>query len=122
MSAPNRREQIEALRRAEVDVIVFDVAHGHSQNVIEAVRETKKQFPELQVIAGNVGTAEGTEALIKAGADGIKIGIGPGSICTTRIVAGVGVPQITAIMDCAEWPGNIRFRLLPTAVSSFPET
>jgi IMP dehydrogenase len=84
-----------------VDVIVFDVAHGHTQNVIEAVRETKKQYPELQVIAGNVGTAEGTEALIKAGADGIKIGIGPGSICTTRVVAGVGVPQITAIMDCA---------------------
>jgi IMP dehydrogenase len=98
---PNRQEQVEALRRAEVDVIVFDVAHGHSQNVIDAVRETKKQYPELQVIAGNVGTAEGMEVLIKAGADGIKIGIGPGSICTTRIVAGVGVPQITAIMDCA---------------------
>jgi IMP dehydrogenase len=98
---PNRLEQVEALRRAEVDVIVFDVAHGHSKNVLEAVKETKKKFPEMQVIAGNVGTAEGAEALIKAGADGIKIGIGPGSICTTRIVAGVGVPQITAIMECA---------------------
>jgi IMP dehydrogenase len=98
---PNRVEQVEALRKTEVDVIVFDVAHGHSQNVVEAVKETKKKFPELQVIAGNVGTAEGTEALIKAGADGIKIGIGPGSICTTRIVAGVGVPQMTAIMECS---------------------
>jgi IMP dehydrogenase len=97
----NRWEQIEALQKAEVDVIIFDVAHGHSKNVLEAVKETKKKFPDLQVIAGNVGTAEGTEALIKAGADGIKIGIGPGSICTTRIVAGVGVPQITAIMDCS---------------------
>jgi IMP dehydrogenase len=98
---PNRHEQIDALIKAEVDVIVFDVAHGHTKNVIEAVQETKRQYPELQVIAGNVGTAEGTEALINAGVDGIKIGIGPGSICTTRIVAGVGVPQITAIMDCA---------------------
>ncbi|MEW6187035.1 MAG: IMP dehydrogenase [Thermodesulfobacteriota bacterium] len=98
---PNRWEQIESLRKAEVDVIVFDVAHGHSKNVIEAVRETKKKYPDLQVIAGNVATAEGTEALIKAGVDGVKIGIGPGSICTTRVVAGVGVPQITAILDCA---------------------
>jgi IMP dehydrogenase len=98
---PTRLEHVEALRKAEVDVIVFDVAHGHSKNVIEAVKETKKRYPEMQIIAGNVGTAEGTEALIKAGADGIKIGIGPGSICTTRIVAGVGVPQITAIMECS---------------------
>jgi IMP dehydrogenase len=98
---PNRMEHIEALLKAEVDVIVFDVAHGHSKNVIEAVRETKRKYPDLQIIAGNVATAEGTEALIKAGADGVKIGIGPGSICTTRVVAGVGVPQMTAIMDCA---------------------
>jgi IMP dehydrogenase len=108
----NRLEQIEALRRAEVDVVVFDVAHGHSKNVIEAVRETKKKYPELQVIAGNVGTSEGTEALIKAGADGIKIGIGPGSICTTRIVAGVGVPQITAIMDCARVAKKFKIPLI----------
>jgi IMP dehydrogenase len=94
-------DRVEALRRAEVDVVVVDVAHGHSRNVVEAVKNIKKRFPELQVIAGNVGTAEGTEALIKAGADGIKVGIGPGSICTTRIVAGVGVPQVTAIMACA---------------------
>ncbi len=108
----NRWEQIEALRKAEVDVIVFDVAHGHSRNVIEAVQETKKKSPELQVVAGNVGTAEGTEALIKAGADGIKIGIGPGSICTTRIVAGVGVPQITAIMDCARVAKKFKIPLI----------
>lgn len=98
---PRELDRVEALRRAEVDVVVVDVAHGHSRNVVEAVKNIKKRFPELQVIAGNVGTAEGTEALIKAGADGIKVGIGPGSICTTRIVAGVGVPQVTAIMDCA---------------------
>ena len=99
--APGELDRVEALRRAEVDVVVVDVAHGHSRNVVEAVRNIKKRFPDLQVIAGNVGTAEGAEALIKAGADGVKVGIGPGSICTTRIVAGVGVPQITAIMACA---------------------
>jgi IMP dehydrogenase len=108
----NRWEQIESLQRAEVDVIVFDVAHGHSKNVIDAVQETKKKYPDLQVIAGNVGTAEGTAALIKAGADGIKIGIGPGSICTTRIVAGVGVPQITAIMDCARVAKKFKIPLI----------
>ncbi len=99
--SPGELDRVEALRRAEVDVVVVDVAHGHSQNVVEAVKNIKKRFADLQVIAGNVGTAEGAEALIKAGADGVKVGIGPGSICTTRIVAGVGVPQITAIMTCA---------------------
>jgi IMP dehydrogenase len=99
---PQELERAEALRKAEVDVVVVDVAHGHSKNVVEAVRNIKRKFPDLAVIAGNVGTAEGTEALIKAGADGIKVGIGPGSICTTRVVAGVGVPQITAIMACAQ--------------------
>ncbi len=99
---PQELERAEALRKAEVDVVVVDVAHGHSKNVVETVRKIKKKFPDLAVIAGNVGTAEGTEALIKAGADGIKVGIGPGSICTTRVVAGVGVPQITAIMDCSK--------------------
>lgn len=98
---PQELERAEALRKAEVDVVVVDVAHGHSKNVVETVRQIKKKYPDLAVIAGNVGTAEGTEALIKAGADGIKVGIGPGSICTTRVVAGVGVPQITAIMDCS---------------------
>ncbi len=90
-----------ALRSAGADVVVVDSAHGHSRNVIKAVQTIKAEFPDLQVIAGNVATAEGTEALIQAGADGVKIGVGPGSICTTRIVAGVGVPQVSAIMDCA---------------------
>lgn len=89
----------EALIDAEVDVIIVDTAHGHSQSVLEAVKNIKKRFPEVQIIGGNIATKEGAEALIKAGADAVKVGIGPGSICTTRIVAGVGVPQLTAIMD-----------------------
>lgn len=93
--------RMEALIKAGVDLVVIDTAHGHSQGVIEAVRNAKTTFPGVEIIAGNIATAEATEALIKAGADGIKIGIGPGSICTTRVVAGVGVPQVTAIMDCA---------------------
>ena len=119
---PGEMDRIEALRRAEVDVVVVDVAHGHSRNVVEVVGNIKRRFPDLQVIAGNVGTAEGAEALIKAGADGVKVGIGPGSICTTRIVAGVGVPQVTAIMACAGVAKNIKFRLLPTAGSNSPGT
>jgi len=94
-------ERVEVLVKAGVDVIVVDTAHGHSKKVIETVKAIKKAYPELQVIAGNVATAEATEELIKAGADAIKVGIGPGSICTTRIVAGIGVPQLTAILDCA---------------------
>ncbi|MBF0182771.1 MAG: IMP dehydrogenase [Magnetococcales bacterium] len=90
----------EALIEAEVDVIVVDTAHGHSESVLEMVTWIKRNHPQCEVIAGNVATAEGTRDLIAAGADGIKVGIGPGSICTTRIVAGVGVPQITAIADC----------------------
>lgn len=88
------------LRKAGVDVVVIDSAHGHSKRVLEAVRTIKTSFPDLPVIAGNVATAEGTEALIEAGANAVKVGIGPGSICTTRIVAGVGVPQITALQHC----------------------
>ena len=95
-------ERIEALVQAKVDVIVIDTAHGHSAGVLEGVRAARKRFPELQIIAGNVATKEATKALIDAGADCVKIGIGPGSICTTRVVAGIGVPQITAVMDCAE--------------------
>lgn len=95
-------ERIAALVEAEVDVIVVDTAHGHSQGVLDAVRKIKAKYPELDLIAGNVATAEATEDLIKAGADVVKVGIGPGSICTTRVVAGVGVPQITAIYDCAK--------------------
>ena len=95
-------ERVDALVKAKVDVITIDTAHGHSQGVLEAVKQVKQAYPELQVIAGNVATAEATEDLIKAGADCVKVGIGPGSICTTRIVAGVGVPQLTAVMDCVE--------------------
>ncbi len=91
----------DALTGAGVDVICMDSAHGHSKNILNAVAELKKHFPDLQVIAGNVATAAGTEALIKAGADCVKVGVGPGSICTTRIVAGVGVPQVTAVNNCA---------------------
>ena len=95
-------ERVEALVKAKVDVITIDTAHGHSKGVLDAVKQVKEVYPELQVIAGNVATAEATEDLIKAGADCVKVGIGPGSICTTRIVAGVGVPQLTAVMDCVE--------------------
>ncbi len=95
-------ERVKALVEAEVDVITIDTAHGHSKGVIEGVRAIKEKYPKLQVIAGNVATAEATRALIEAGADCVKVGIGPGSICTTRVVAGVGVPQLTAVMDCVE--------------------
>jgi IMP dehydrogenase len=94
--------RVEALLKAGVDVIVIDTAHGHSQGVIDAVAALKRTFPQIELVAGNVATAEAAQALIKAGADAIKVGIGPGSICTTRIVAGVGVPQITAISECAK--------------------
>ena len=97
----DRDERVEALVAAGLDVIVVDTAHGHSKNVLDAVRAIKRRFPNLPIIAGNVATADGTQALIDAGADGVKAGIGPGSICTTRIVAGTGVPQITAIAGCA---------------------
>ena len=95
-------ERIEALVEAKADVIVLDTAHGHSANVINAVRSIKAKYPKVQVIAGNVATGEATKELIEAGADAVKVGIGPGSICTTRVVAGIGVPQVTAIYDCAE--------------------
>ncbi|PDY45450.1 IMP dehydrogenase [Bacillus pseudomycoides] len=93
--------RIDALVKANVDVIVLDTAHGHSQGVIEKVKEVRAKYPALNIIAGNVATAEATRALIEAGANVIKVGIGPGSICTTRVVAGVGVPQLTAVYDCA---------------------
>lgn len=97
----NRLEQAEALLKAGCDVLFIDSAHGYTKNVIDTIIEIKYHFPECQLIAGNVGTSEGAEALIKAGADGIKVGVGPGSICTTRIIAGAGVPQLTAIHNCA---------------------
>ena len=95
-------ERVEALVKAKVDVITLDTAHGHSKGVIEGVRKIKSVYPELQIIAGNIATAEAVRDLVEAGADCVKVGIGPGSICTTRIVAGVGVPQLTAVMDCVE--------------------
>lgn len=95
------QERISQLVAASVDVVVIDTAHGHSVKVIEAVKEMRNKFPNLELIAGNVATAEGTKALIDAGVDAVKVGVGPGSICTTRVVAGVGVPQMTAILDCA---------------------
>lgn len=95
----NVLDRVKELVDAKVDVIVLDSAHGHSENVLRCVRMIKEAYPDVQVVAGNVATGEGTKALIEAGADAVKVGIGPGSICTTRVVAGIGVPQITAIMD-----------------------
>jgi IMP dehydrogenase len=92
----------QALLDAGADVLVIDTSHGHSGNVLRAVQRLKGDFPEMQLVAGNVGTAQGARALVDAGVDGVKIGIGPGSICTTRIVAGIGVPQISAIMNCRQ--------------------
>jgi IMP dehydrogenase len=99
--AKDMMDRVKALKAVGVDVLAVDSAHGHSRNIIEAVVRIKSEFPDLQLIAGNVATAGGAEDLIRAGADALKVGVGPGSICTTRIVAGVGVPQITAIMECA---------------------
>ncbi len=98
---PDRDERLDALVAANVDVVVVDTAHGHSEAVISAVRHIRSRFKDLQIVAGNVATGEATEALIDAGVDAVKVGIGPGSICTTRVVAGIGVPQVTAIADCA---------------------
>ncbi len=107
--APDNEERVEALVGAGVDVIVVDTAHGHSQGVLDRVAWVKKRYPQVQVIGGNIATAAGAKALAEHGADGVKVGIGPGSICTTRIVAGVGVPQISAIQDALE--GAARFGL-----------
>ncbi|MBE5902167.1 MAG: IMP dehydrogenase [Lachnospiraceae bacterium] len=98
----NMMDRVKALYEAKVDCVVVDSAHGHSKNILNAVKQIKAAYPDLQVIAGNVATGEATKALIEAGADAVKVGIGPGSICTTRVVAGIGVPQISAIMDCYE--------------------
>ena len=101
-ATPDVLDRVAALVDAQVDLLVLDSAHGHNDNVVKSVAKVKKAFPNVQLVAGNVATAEGTKALIDAGADCVKVGIGPGSICTTRIVAGIGVPQITAIFDAAE--------------------
>jgi len=95
-------ERVKALKEAGVDAVIIDTAHGHSKGVIEKLKEVKSLFPDLQVIVGNIATAEAAIALVEAGADGVKVGIGPGSICTTRVIAGVGVPQLTAVMDVAK--------------------
>jgi IMP dehydrogenase len=99
-------DRVKALIDAEVDVLVVDTAHGHSDNVLAAIKKIKTKYPSMQVIGGNVATASGTRDLIKAGADAVKVGIGPGSICTTRVVAGIGVPQITAVIDCFKEAGK----------------
>ena len=101
----------EALLSVDVDAIVIDTAHGHQDKVIETTRQLRRQYPKLQIVAGNVGTAEGALALAEAGADAVKVGVGPGSICTTRIVAGVGVPQLTAVMECS---AALKTRRIPT--------
>lgn len=95
-------DRIEALNKAGADVIGVDTAHGHSKGVIDAIKQIKSAWPDVQVVAGNIATKEGSEALAKAGADGIKVGVGPGSICTTRVIAGIGVPQLSAVMEAAE--------------------
>jgi IMP dehydrogenase len=99
---PDREARVEALIKAGVDVICIDTAHGHSRRVVETVEDTKRNFGDVELVAGNVATADGARDLIKAGVDAVKVGVGPGSICTTRVIAGVGVPQLSAIMDCAK--------------------
>jgi len=96
---PEREARAAALKRAGVDVLCIDTAHGHTRNVLDAIRATKEEFPETEIIAGNIATSDAATALIEAGADALRVGMGPGSICTTRVISGVGVPQITAIMD-----------------------
>ena len=114
----NVLDRVDALVKAHVDVIVIDSAHGHSANIFKTLRLIKEHYPDLQVIAGNVATAEATRDLIAAGADAVKVGIGPGSICTTRVVAGIGVPQVTAVMDCyggIKYSGDITKALAASA-------
>ena len=100
--SPYDYDRSAALVTAGVDALVIDTAHGHSKGVIETVKELKKKYPNVDVVAGNVGTGDGAKALLDAGVDAVKVGIGPGSICTTRVVAGVGVPQITAVYEAAK--------------------
>ncbi|MDB4661858.1 IMP dehydrogenase, partial [Gammaproteobacteria bacterium] len=101
-TSPDTLDRAKALKEAGVDLFVIDSAHGHSKNVIETIKIIKKEFPSIDVIGGNVATSEGALELVKAGADAVKVGMGPGSICTTRIIAGIGVPQISAILDVKE--------------------
>lgn len=105
-------ERVEELVKSKVDLITIDTAHGHNQGVLDMVKKVKAKFPNLNLCAGNVATAEATKALIESGADVVKVGIGPGSICTTRIIAGIGVPQMTAVMDCAEMADKMGKRII----------
>ncbi len=111
-TAPNTMERVAALVESKVDIIAIDTAHGHSAMVLKKVSEIKAKYPKIPLIAGNVATAAATKALIEAGADVVKVGIGPGSICTTRVVAGIGVPQLTAVMDCAEAADKLGKRII----------
>lgn len=111
-TAANTMDRVSALVEAKVDVIAIDTAHGHSKMVLDKVKEIRKAFPDLTIIAGNVATAAATRALIESGADIVKVGIGPGSICTTRIIAGIGVPQLTAVMDCSEEADKLGKRVI----------
>jgi len=119
---PDREERVDALVKAGADVIVIDTAHGHSSRVLKAVEATKKSFPDVDLIAGNVGTEEGARDLIRAGVDAVKVGVGPGSICTTRVIAGVGVPQITAIIECAKAGREADVPIIADGASSIPGT
>ena len=110
--SPDVLDRVSALLQAKVDMVVLDSAHGHSKGIVDAVAKVKKAFPNLPLVAGNVVTAEATRDLIDAGADVVKVGIGPGSICTTRIVAGIGMPQLTAVMDCAEQADKMGKRVI----------
>lgn len=111
-TAANTFERIDELVKAKVDIITIDTAHGHSRGVLEMISKVKAKYPDLPIIAGNVATAEGTKAIIDAGADVVKVGIGPGSICTTRVVAGIGMPQFTAIMESAEMSDKLGKRII----------
>jgi IMP dehydrogenase len=115
-------ERVEALIEAGADVLVVDTAHGHAQGVLDRVQWVKKKYPAVEVIGGNVGTGDGARALVDHGADGVKVGIGPGSICTTRIVAGVGVPQITQSRTWRRRLAKSGIRSLPTAASAIRAT
>ncbi len=110
--SPDVLDRVAALVQAKVDMIVLDSAHGHSKGIVQAVAKVKKAYPQIPLVAGNVVTADATRDLIDAGADVVKVGIGPGSICTTRIVAGIGMPQLTAVMDCAEQADKMGKRII----------
>lgn len=117
---PDVEDRVEALLAAKADVLVIDTAHGHSEGVLETIRRLRRDFPHLELIAGNVATYEATKALIEAGVDAVKVGIGPGSICTTRVVAGIGVPQITAVYDCARAAEGTGVPIIADGASSIP--